>query len=53
MSVKLKQVFSGKRLDEVHALYETGISRQREETFLHDRFRAGDRAGGDPFPGRE
>lgn len=25
MSVKLKQVFSGKRLDEVHALYETAF----------------------------
>lgn len=46
MSVKLKQVFSGKRLDEVHALYETAFPASEKKPFSMIRFRAGDRAGG-------
>ncbi len=33
MSVKLKQVFSGKRLDEVHALYETAFPASEKKPF--------------------
>ena len=33
MSVKLKQVFSGKRLDEIHALYETAFPAGEKKPF--------------------
>ena len=33
MSVKLKQVFSGKRLDEIHALYETAFPASEKKPF--------------------
>ena len=51
MSVKLKQVFSGKRLDEVHALYETAFPASEKKPFSMIVFRGrGDRAGGRSFP---
>lgn len=33
MSVELKQVFSGKRLDEIHALYETAFPAGEKNPF--------------------